>query len=39
LQELSLANAGLNDAALAQLPKLPALKRLSSTATALADLG
>jgi serine/threonine protein kinase/Leucine-rich repeat (LRR) protein len=28
LEELSLANAGLNDASLGQLPKLPALKRL-----------
>jgi len=28
LRKLSLANAGLNDAALANLPKLPALKRL-----------
>jgi serine/threonine protein kinase/Leucine-rich repeat (LRR) protein len=28
LQELSLANAGLNDVSLVQLPKLPALKRL-----------
>ncbi|MBC7821720.1 MAG: leucine-rich repeat protein, partial [Planctomycetaceae bacterium] len=28
LQELSLANAGLNDTSLGQLPKLPALKRL-----------
>ena len=28
LQELTLANAGLNDATLAQLPKLPTLKRL-----------
>src|SRR5438128_10569370 len=27
LQELSLANAGLNDAALAELPKLPPLRR------------
>jgi serine/threonine protein kinase/Leucine-rich repeat (LRR) protein len=28
LEELSLANAGLNDASLGQLPKMPALKRL-----------
>uniref|UniRef100_A0A7C4LLH5 non-specific serine/threonine protein kinase n=1 Tax=Schlesneria paludicola TaxID=360056 RepID=A0A7C4LLH5_9PLAN len=28
LEELSLANAGLNDVSLGQLPKLPALKRL-----------
>ncbi|MCX7422547.1 MAG: leucine-rich repeat protein [Planctomycetia bacterium] len=28
LQELNLSNAGLNDATLAQLPKLPTLKRL-----------